>query len=153
MYFHRPEKWSGYTYEQNRRAKHALVKEGATHGTILYCGNDPVGWCQFGRVKELPRVGQKRGYAPTAENPWCITCFFVAPGHRRNGFARLAIAESIKAMKKLGVKTIEAYPSEGKFTASFMWRGTPHMFEEAGFSRVRQLSTKNWIYSLNLSKR
>lgn len=151
MYFHRTGRWSGYTCEQNRRARHALVREGVTHGTILYCGKDPVGWCQFGPVAELPRVGRKRGYEPTAENPWCITCFFVNPKHRRSGLAKLAIADSVRAMKKRGVKTIEAYPSEGKFTASFMWRGTPHMFEEAGFRKIRQLTSKNSVYSINLS--
>jgi GNAT superfamily N-acetyltransferase len=150
MAFQRPRNYSGYTYEENRAAKRGLVREGRAHGTIVYCGKDPVGWCQFGPKEELPRVDRRRGYVPTAENPWRITCLFVAPGHRRAGFAKLAVAESLDAMKKLGAKTIEAFPYEGKFSASFMWGGTPHMFEEAGFSPVGRLSEKSWIYSLIL---
>lgn len=150
MSFQREGNWSSFTDEQNKEAKLALVKMGKTHGTIVYCGKDPVGWCQFGPLEELPRIGRRRGYAPTSNNPWMITCLRVKPAHRRTGFAKYALAESIRAMKELGAKTIEAYPYEGKFNASFMWAGTPHMYEEAGFSKVKPLFKKMWIYSLNV---
>ena len=150
MSFQREGNWSSFTADQNKKAKLALVKEGRTHGTIVYCGKDPVGWCQFGPLPELPRIARRKGYIPTAENPWMITCLRVKPNHRKLGLAKFAVAESIDAMKKLGAKTVEAYPYEGKFSAAFMWGGTPHMFEKAGFTRVRRLFSKSWIYSLNL---
>lgn len=153
MFFHKPGGFDSKAYEKNREAKRTLVQEGSAHGTLVYCGADPVGWCQFGPKEELRRIDRKRGYFPTAENPWRITCIFIAPGHRRSGFAKLAVAESVKAMGRLRVGTVEAYPVEGESSATFLWAGTPHLFEEAGFSPIRQLGRKSWIYSLDLSGR
>jgi acetyltransferase (GNAT) family protein len=152
MFFHNPGRFDAKAYETNRDAKHALVEEGRAHGTLVYCGGEPVGWCQFGSSEELGRIDRKRGYAPTAEHPWRITCLFIASGHRRSGFAKLAVIESVKAMKKLKVRTIEAYPVEGESSATFLWAGTPELFEEAGFSRVGPLGKKSWIYSLAIPR-
>lgn len=153
MFFHHRGEFNPKEYGANREAKRALVQEGRAHGMLVYCGEDPVGWCQFGPKAELPRIDGKRRYAPTAENPWRITCLFIAPGHRRLGFARLAVVESIRSMKELGAGAIEAYPVEGGSTANFLWAGTPHLFEGAGLSRVAPLGKKSWTYSLRLSGR
>jgi hypothetical protein len=153
MFFHSPGNFDPKAYERNKDGKHELVMKRRAHGTLVYCGNDPVGWCQFGPKEELPRIDRKRGYTPTSERLWRITCLFIEPGHRRSGFARVAVAESVKAMKKLGARTVEAYPVEGKSSANFLWAGTPHLFEGAGFSRVSPLGKKSWIYSLGLSDR
>jgi GNAT superfamily N-acetyltransferase len=99
--------------------------KGEAHGIIVYCGEDPVGWCQFGPKEELLRIDRMRGYKPTARDPWRITCLFIAPGHRRKGLAAYAIAESVRAMWKAGAEAIEAYPVEGERSASLLWMGTP----------------------------
>ena len=151
MFFHHPGSFDSKAYRRNRDAKRALVEEGRAHGTVVYCGEDPVGWCQFGPREELARIDRKRGYVPTVETPWRITCLFVAPGHRRSGFARLAVAESVKAMRKLGAEVIEAYPVDGEANAAFLWAGTPHLFEASGFSRSKALGKKSSIYALSLA--
>lgn len=152
MFFHKPGNFEAKAYTQNKESKHALVDQGKAHGTIVYCGDDPVGWCQFGPREELPRIDHKRGYEPTFSDPWRITCLFIAPGHRRSGFAGLAVKESVRAMKKLKARAIEAYPVGGKLSATFLWSGTPSLFEGAGFSRVRPLGKKSWIYALSLAR-
>ncbi len=148
MFFHAPGSFDAKAYQANRGAKHALVRRGKAHGTLVYCAGEPVGWCQFGPREELGRIDRKRGYTPTAEDPWRITCLFIAPGHRRSGLAKLAVCESVKAMRKLKAKNIEAYPVEGESSATFLWAGTPSLFEGAGFSRAGTLGKKSWIYSL-----
>ncbi len=153
MFFHRPGKFDSHAYDENREAKQLLVKEHRAHGTIVYCGTDPVAWCQFGPKEELPRIDRKRGYTPTSSDPWRITCLFVAPGHRRSGLAAYAVRESVKAMKRQGAKTIEAYPVEGERSASLLWMGTPHLFEGAGFSRMGPLGKGSSIYSLSPGKK
>ncbi len=150
MFYHSPGPFEAKAYEKNRDAKHGLVENGHAHGTIAYCGRDPAAWCQFGPQEELARIDRKRGYSPTAEEPWRITCLFVAPGHRRSGLAKFAVAESLKSMKKLGARVVEAYPVEGESSATFLWAGTPHLFEGVGFSRAGRLGKKSWIYSINL---
>ena len=150
MYYHRPGRFDSKAYEGNRRAKKALVMGGMAHGTIVYCGDEPVGWCQFGPREELQRVDRRRGYRPASANPWRITCLFIAPGHRRSGLAAYAVGESVRAMKMRRVEGIEAYPVEGRSSATLLWAGTPALFEGAGFARVSPLGKGSWIYSLKL---
>lgn len=153
MFFHKPGNFEAKAYSANKEAKHALTKHRKAHGTIVYCGGDPAGWCQFGPREELPRIDRKRGYKPTSTDPWRITCLFIAPGHRRSGLAKLAVRDSVSAMKKMKVRNIEAYPVEGEGSATLLWMGTPHLFEGAGFTRVGPLGKSSWIYSLRISRR
>jgi len=127
MFYHTTQGWSRRSARQNREEKELLVRSGKSHGVLVYDDEDeqPIGWCQFGRKEELPRVDGKRGYTPVAKNAWRVTCLFISIGHRRMGFAELAVKESVEAMKKMGVRTIEAYPVEGRRAASFLWSGTP----------------------------
>jgi GNAT superfamily N-acetyltransferase len=147
-FFHTTGKFDSKAYDGNRRRKHSLVVEGHAHGTIVYCGTEPVAWCQFGPKEELVRIDGRRGYSPTAEDAWRITCLFISRAHRRMGFADMAVAKAVDAMKKLRVKSVEAYPVEGRLSATFLWSGTPELFERAGFSRVGPLGKNSWIYSL-----
>jgi len=153
MFFHKPGEFDSRAYSKNKEAKEALVRRGDAHGTIVYCGDDPVGWCQFGPREELPRIDRKRGYAATAPDPWRVTCLFVAPDHRRSGVATFAVAESLKYMRKLKAKVVEAYPVEGEKSATFLWMGTPGLFEGAGFKKVGQFGKRSRLYSLRLGAR
>ncbi len=150
MFFHSGGEFDPKAYGGNRKAKRSLVAEGKAHGTIVFCGKDPVGWCQFGPKEELPRIDRKRNYKPTAPDHWRITCLFVSPKHRRSGVATLAVKESVRAMKKLGATAVEAYPVEGEQTATFLWSGTPRLFEGSGFARAAPLGKSSWIYTLEL---
>jgi len=150
MFFHAPGSFDNSAYERNREAKRKLVREGKAHGTIIYCAGEPVGWCQFGPREELPRIDGKRGYVPTSQDAWRITCLFIAKDHRRMGVARLAVRSSVEAMRALGVTIVEAYPVEGTRSATLLWSGTPELFQPLGFKRVRPLSRSSSIYSLRL---
>ncbi len=152
MFFHKPGNFDARAYSENREDKHTLVTEGKAHGTIVYCGRDPVGWCQFGPKDELPRIEGKRGYRPTCDDPWRITCLFIASGHRRSGLAELAVQGSVRAMRKLKAKVIEAYPVEGMRSATLLWSGTPGLFEGAGFTRIGPLGKRSWIYALDFRR-
>src|SRR5579871_268193 len=68
--------------EANRSDHRQLVEGGGAHGILVYEGDEPVGWCQFGRREELPRIERGRKYAALAgvrgaPAAWRITCFFV----------------------------------------------------------------------------
>ena len=146
MFFHKAGSFDAKAYDENREAKRALTTEGRAHGTLVYCGGDPVGWCQFGPKEELPRIDRKRGDRPSGDNLWMINCHFISPGHRRAGLARFAVAESLKAMKGKA-KRIEAYPVDGERSATLLWAGTPRLYEGLGFDRVGPLGKRSWIYA------
>jgi len=150
MFYHKPGDFNAGAYSENKRAKHDLVKQGKAHGIIAYCGGEPVGWCQFGPREELPRTDKKRNYVPTADDLWRVTCLFIAPRHRKSGLASFAVKEAVRAMEKLKVKVVEAYPLAGERSARDLWMGTPHLFEGVGFKRVGPLGKSSWIYALEL---
>jgi len=148
MFYHRPGKFDPKAYDANREAKRRITSEGKAHGTIVFCGVDPVGWCQFGPKEELARIDRKRGYKPISPDAWRVTCLFIAPGHRRSGLAAYAVRESVRTMKKAGVRAVEAYPVEGERSATLLWSGTPRLFEKVGFDRAGALGKGSWIYTL-----
>jgi hypothetical protein len=80
MHFHRPRglprsQWLPTRAERgirNRAQKHKLVEAGCAHGILVYADGEPVGWCQYGREEELPRIDRSRTYrglAPKAAAP------------------------------------------------------------------------------------
>src|SRR5437899_10844278 len=51
---------------RNRRDKKALVRRGRSHAILVYDDQTPVGWCQYGRQDELPRIDATRTYRKAA---------------------------------------------------------------------------------------
>ncbi|MCI4345130.1 MAG: GNAT family N-acetyltransferase [Thermoplasmata archaeon] len=141
MYYHRAERdhapHTPARAEQNRRDHRALVGRGRAHGILVYHDGEPVGWCQFGRVEELPLVEAGRTYrallaAGTAPADWRITCFFVAPSKRQRGAARFGLRAALQAIRNAGGGVVEAYPIT-RGAAMNHWFGTLSMFTREGF--------------------
>ena len=134
---------------RNRRLKRELVKNGCSHGIIVYENGAPVGWCQYGTSAELPRIDsdpryQKLGRQSRGKILWRITCFVVDRKHRRRGVARAALKAVLKAIRKKGGGLVEAYPLASWNTyASF--RGTISMFEDEDFKIVSSLGKSNVV--------
>jgi len=145
MYYHTTRGWSGRSARQNREEKELLVRAGKSHGVLVYDGDteQPVGWCQFGPREELPRIERKRGYKDTGEDSlWRVTCFFIDKDHRKRGVAREALRAALEVMERRGAKTVEAYPLETtreRYSSSFLWAGTKHLFSQFGFRQTRRL--------------
>jgi GNAT superfamily N-acetyltransferase len=150
MFHHVVGEFDSSDYERNRRDKRSLVGKGRSHGVLVYCNGQPVGWCQFGPKEELPRIDRRRGYHPVEEGSWRITCIFVARDHRRLGIAREAVRAAVEEMRVGGVRSVEAYPVHGYRSASLLWSGTPALFETFGFSRAASLGKSSSIYRLSL---
>ncbi len=131
----------------NRRDHRALLWSGHAHGILVYRAGRPVGWCQFGRRQDLPRIDRGRKYrsmvsqlAEPAE--WRITCFFVDRPSRRLGVANFALQAALAAIHRHGGGLVEAYPAtHGKAVAT--WFGSVGMFEREGFRVVRPFGQSN----------
>ncbi|TQV78914.1 GNAT family N-acetyltransferase [Exilibacterium tricleocarpae] len=133
-----------------RKAKECLVRQGRAHASLVFEGEDCVGWCQFGSPEELPRIHNQRAYLATASMlpDWRITCFFSGKGHRGNGVASVALEGAIEQIKTLGGGCVEAFPenTEGrKVSAAFLFNGALSMFERHGFKRSRQIGKHRWV--------
>lgn len=129
---------------RNRRQKTALVEQGCSHGILVYADGGPVGWCQYGRKEELPRIDNHRNYkhlahAEAGKNPWRITCFVVLKKYRRRGVATAALNAALQSIKQQGGGVVEAYPITRWETRAFgneSTHGTFSMFMKAGFKSV-----------------
>ena len=130
---------------RNRRKKRELVEKRCAHGILVYAKGEPVGWCQFGRREELPRVDNTVKYRRLAlgdreDKLWRITCFVVDKEYRRRGVAGFGLNAALEAIRNLGGGLVEAYPvSETDQGSNYMYCGTVSMFEKAGFKTIAPL--------------
>jgi GNAT superfamily N-acetyltransferase len=133
--------------EANRMDHHALLLDGHAHGILVYREGQAVGWCQFGRREDLPRIERGRKYKAIAGSlgapaRWRITCFFVDRPFRRSGVAKVALHAALEAIGRLGGGIVEGYPAtHGRAVAT--WFGTRSMFEREGFRVVRPFGQSN----------
>ncbi len=91
-----------------------LVDRGEAHGILVYADGEPVGWCHFGRVDELPVQSEESDpdtvYARHPSTDWVINCFTTRMEFRRQGVAGRALQAAVAAIKKHGGGWIEAVP-------------------------------------------
>lgn len=105
--------------QELRRAREAsavneLVRKGQAHGILVYANGEPVGWCHFGRIDELPVPSEESNpakiYARLDSTEWVIDCFTTRMDYRRQGVATRALKAALAAIKKRGGGWVEAVP-------------------------------------------
>lgn len=134
---------------RNRNDKRTLVRQGRSHAILVYEGDTPVGWCQYGGQEELPRIDARRTYRQAAPpvgdlKLWRVTCFFVDPQYRGRGVAKIALKAALNSIKNQGGGIVEAYPVVSPKMAAvpeWRWFGTPGMFRREGFRTIARLGT------------
>ena len=135
--------------KRNRRQKRELVANGRSHGILVYSDGDPVGWCQYGSLEELPRIESNPSYRRLAlegdvKRLWRITCFVVDRTHRRQGVASVALKGALEAIRKKGGGLVEAYPIV-RWGAYREYHGTVSMFKKQGFKIVAPFGESNVV--------
>ncbi|MDG7012693.1 MAG: GNAT family N-acetyltransferase [Nitrososphaerota archaeon] len=132
---------------RNRREKKASVSRGTAHGILVYDGEEPVGWCQYGPREEIPRVDAMRRYKALNREPaggklWRISCFSVERRYRKKGVASRALEAALDSIKRQGGGLVEAYPVR-RTGALATWFGTVSMFEKQGFELAAPFGKSN----------
>jgi GNAT superfamily N-acetyltransferase len=136
----------------DRRAlKEERVRTDRAHAALVF-DEDGVaqGWCQYGSPAELPGIKHRREYVKDAPPlpDWRITCFYVDTRHRGQGVARVALGGALDQIAQAGGGLVEAI---SEVTAGrdahgrFLFSATVELFEDHGFSRVRQVGKHAWI--------
>jgi len=157
IYYQRPgplprREKEGHTLEQraarNRRDKKELVGRGQSHGILVYSGEEPVGWCQYGPRHELQRIDAGRKYRKlgfaAGERLWRITCFCVDRRYRNRTVASVGLAAALESIRKKGGGVVEAYPVTRR-GALATWFGTVSMFKKEGFEIVAPFGRSNVV--------
>ena len=124
-------------------------------GVLAFRDGHPVGWCAVEPRTCYPRVLRSRVLRfaePTAPADdggpgpvrgggiWSVTCFVVAPGHRRSGVAQALLRAAVEHARVNGADVLEGYPVDRglrpKAGAADLYHGTLNLFLRAGFQAV-----------------
>lgn len=133
-----------------RTLKEALVRSGRAHSALVFDEDGHAqGWCQYGRADTLV-LKHERAYRmdPPPPAAWRIACIFVDKRHRKQGVARAALEGALVQIAAAGGGAVEAIPetTDGRVAQDrFLFSATVELFEDLGFSRVRQVGKHAWI--------
>ena len=153
----------GFHYECRQRNldfradKAERVRTDRAHAALVFDDDGLAqGWCQYGSPEELPGIKHRREYEKDAPPPpdWRITCIFVDKRHRGQGIARVALEGALEAIAAAGGGLVEAISevTAGRVAQGrFLFSATVELFEDYGFTRVRQVGKHAWIVSKDLS--
>jgi GNAT superfamily N-acetyltransferase len=128
---------------------------GPAPGVLAYRGGSAVGWCAVEPRHCYPRI--LRSQVVKAAGPavagdsgsdcngpghcvWSVSCFVVAPGHRRRGVAAALLAAAVEHARTNGATVVEGYPVDPaqrpKAGPADLYQGTLGLFLAAGFEVV-----------------
>lgn len=148
MGFHAEGVGKASTPQQNRERKLERVRAGTAHAALVFDADACVGWCQFGRPDELPRIKSRAAYERAAAEPpdWRIACCYVGKGHRRQGVALAALSGALELIGGLGGGVAEGYPEDvAAVPAGFLYNGALSTYERLGFTRDRKIGKHRWV--------
>lgn len=118
----------------NKTAFHRVVKKGPPPGLLAFKGNLAVGWCQLTPREALPWLNRTWRLKPVDRMPvWCISCFYIRKGYRKQGITSALIQAAVKEARKAGAPALEAYPLDGDLSPSASGTGYASTFARAGF--------------------
>ena len=145
------------TDTSHREAKEDRVRTDRAHAALVFDENGAAqGWCQYGSPEELPSIKHRREYDKDAppRPDWRITCFYVDKKHRGQGVARAALEGALAQIAAAGgglVEAISEVTAGRNAPGHFLFSATVELFEDHGFSRVRQVGKHAWIVSRRVS--
>ncbi|MEJ1181600.1 MULTISPECIES: GNAT family N-acetyltransferase [unclassified Pseudarthrobacter] len=141
-------------------------------GVLAFRAGRPVGWCAVEPRTCYPRVLRSRvlrlaeasapadaGADAVATDPaprdvWSVTCFVVAPGHRRSGVADALLGAAVDHARIHGADVVEGYPVDRglrpKASAADLYHGTLNLFLRAGFQAVSSAVPGRAVVRLDL---
>lgn len=135
----------------NREAKHQRVLTDAAHAALVLDEQGRAqGWAQYGRPDELAGFKHRREYDKEAppRPDWRIACVYVDKQHRGQGVARAAVTGALELIAAEGGGLVEAISevTDGRQAqARFLFSVTVELFDDLGFTRVRQVGKHAWI--------
>jgi GNAT superfamily N-acetyltransferase len=128
------------------------VRAGQAHAALVFDEQGIAqGWCQYGSADGL-RLKHDREYRKDPPPParWRITCIFVDKRHRGQGVARAGLEGALAQIAAEGGGLVEAISESTvgrEAQGRFLFSATVELFEQYGFTRVRQVGKHAWIVS------
>ena len=125
--------------DRNKAELCSLVDDGVVPVLVGYVDGEPVGWISLGPREHYLKLKRSPVMKPVDDaEVWSIVCTFVAKEHRGRGLQHRLVAAALDFARENGVRLVEAYPVDkpGRSHDDFMFFGSRHLYEKAGFTEV-----------------
>jgi GNAT superfamily N-acetyltransferase len=138
------------TADRKAQLKDKFDGGGPAPGVLAYRGSSAVGWCAVEPRHCYPRILRSQVFKAAGESVtgdtngdesvWSVSCFVVAPGHRRSGVAAALLTAAVDHARANGAAAVEGYPVDPaqrpKAGPPDLYQGTLGLFLAAGFEVV-----------------
>jgi GNAT superfamily N-acetyltransferase len=131
------EEWHSRSLETNRAEALREIAAGNMRGYLAFDGETCVGWCNANDIVNLPRLFSDVEELCREKRVGCTICYVIHPDHRGRGLARMLLARAIADFQASGFDAVLAFPIEAPGVEQRRYRGTLHMYQEAGFTEIR----------------
>lgn len=122
---------------ENKKAFHQIVRSDRPPGLLAFDEDKAVGWCQLSPRDSLPKLEKASSLKRVDDLPvWCISCFYIRKGYRKQGVTSILIREALKVARKEGAPALEAYPLDAELTPSASFTGYVSTYLNLGFKIV-----------------
>jgi GNAT superfamily N-acetyltransferase len=142
--------------EANRPYKERMVRERVAHAALVLEGAEAVAWAEYGTPEELPNIHHRKQYdeGVVTRPDYRITCIYVDKRHRKGGLAAVALGGALDLIARAGGGIVEGYPQDTpgkKINPSFLYNGTRHLYESAGFTYDRPKGKNHCVMTRTVS--
>ena len=128
---HNQVQWMERTAEQNRAAACERICSSRMQGYLAYRDGEVTGWCNAAPRTMMDAFADEPD--PDEARLGQITCFVVAPGHRRTGIATALLEAACAGLRTQGLTIAEAMPKPGIAGDAENHYGPMSLFIQAGF--------------------
>lgn len=128
---HHQVHWHSRTAVENKSAACSRIAAGRMQGLLAYRDGQVVGWCNAAPRSMMDAFADEPD--PDAERLGEITCFVVAPAHRRTGVATALLDAACAQLRQQGLTIAEAAPKPEVAGDAENHFGPMSMFLAAGF--------------------
>ena len=135
------------------RAPKKMVLNGSVRCLIAYDGDEPIGWCTFGKRTDFPRLNRARTLkCDDSETVCSIPCFYIKNRYRKKGVSTELLKTATAISASEGESVLEGYPVKStkpgneSIPGGFAWTGTISLFEKQGFTLAGSSSTAKLRY-------
>jgi GNAT superfamily N-acetyltransferase len=142
--------------DRNKTELCSLVDKGVVPGLVGYVDEQPVGWISLGPREDYLKLRRSPVMKPVDDaEVWSIVCTFVAKAHRGRGLQHKLLAAALDFARDNGVRLVEAYPVDKAERShdDFMFFGSRHLYEKAGFTEVVRRSPTRVVMRRRLRPR